>query len=99
MWEFYGAVDAILGHKPATQSPVVVQSLEEVQASASITKDSQLPDAPTCSTSPDLFEETQVDAYDCTQPDTPVLKKRNRKWTRAEESTSHKSIRVQEESD
>ena len=68
---------------------MVVQSLEEVQASASVTEDNQLPDAPTCSTSPDLSEETQVDADDSTSwPDTPVLKKRRRIRTRAEESTS-----------
>ena len=80
MWEFYDAIDAILGHKPATQPPVAVQSLEEVQAPASVTENNQLPDAPTCSTSIDLFEETQVDADESTsRPDTPVLKKRRRK--------------------
>ena len=89
MWEFCNVIESIPGHKPATQPPVIVQSLEKVQASASVTEDNQLPDAPTCSTSPNLFEETQVDADDSTSRlDTSVLKKRSRKWTKAEESTS-----------
>ena len=66
MWEFYNAFDAILGHKPAIQPPLFVQSLEEVQASVSITDDNQFLDAPTFSTFPDLFEDIQVDADDST---------------------------------
>ena len=54
-----------------TPIPVLLGEGSMLLHSASVTENNQLPDAPTCSTSLDLFEETQVDADESTsRPDT-----------------------------
>ena len=103
-WEFYDATDAILGHKPATQPPVVGQSLEdEDQASASL---QQLPEATPQSSSHDIFERTQATPSTSTsrpETPTPAVQKDRRKRSRMEKDSAleliHKLVKVQEDSD
>ena len=77
-WDFFDVLDAILGHKPATVPPVVVNSLPTT-GSSELESESQSPG------SPELFDNlpsTSNGGQDVqSRPSTPVIKERKRKRT------------------
>ena len=66
-WDFFDPINAILGHKPATQPPVVIQSIaegEDQEAGASLPQDAGLYDTPVCSSSQTMLKELQLQLPD-----------------------------------
>ena len=114
-WTFFDAMDSVLGHKPATQPPVLIQSGEVVEATDDTTKkgdedevdgEGKVGDSESGQSSLDGNEGSVTTS----RPETPVVEEKkaaggNKKRRRSNEKVNkmeylvEKVIKMQEESD
>lgn len=104
-WDYFDAMDAILGHRPATQPPVLVNSTDGDAASETTGTESQQEDREKSPELEDFQPGVSESSSATSRSATPLPTQRKRKRSKGEKvdtSTSElisKLIKVQEESD